>query len=49
MQIKELIAALLQKRPQIPVVPVQLDEIQWLLKRERRLAKSDNKVSGAHH
>ena len=43
MQIRDLIATLLQKpkQPQIPALPVQLDEIQWLLKREERLAKSN--------
>jgi hypothetical protein len=51
MQIRELIATLLQKprQPQFPALPVQLEEIQWLLKREERLAKSNDKGAGARH
>ena len=49
MQIKELITNLFKKpsRPLIQALPVQLDEIQWLLKREERLAKSKVKEGSA--
>jgi hypothetical protein len=48
MQMSELIVTFFRRsrQPQFHVLPVQLDQIQWLLKREERLVKSQGDEGG---
>ena len=52
MQIRQFFATLFH-HPQVPVLPVQLDSIQWLLKREGaaegRRTRSDNRLRDSQH